>query len=157
PAFFFCTGGLVRVERWNIPEHESFTIPVAQHTALAAHSFRNQNAAHAWWPNHSSGMELHKLHVHQRCTGIVGERMAIACIFPAVAGNFVSPPNSSCCQHNCFGAKRVKSTALAIISKCTSDAIAVLQQRDYCVFHENVESEMNSMILKRAYHLQSCA
>src|SRR5205807_9573954 len=64
--------------RRNIFEHESLAIPITQHPSLAAHPFRDQNAAHAWWPNHSRRMELHKFHVHQRRTGMVGERMAIA-------------------------------------------------------------------------------
>ena len=78
PAFFFRIGGLAGVQRRNIFEHESLAIPITHHSSLAAHSFRDQNAAYASWPNHSRRMELDKFHVHQRRTGMVGERMAIA-------------------------------------------------------------------------------
>ena len=33
-------------------------IPITQHSSLAAHSFRDQNAAHAGWPNHSRGNDV---------------------------------------------------------------------------------------------------
>ena len=51
----------------------------------------------------------------------------------------------------------MKSAALAIVSKRARDATAILQQRDDCVFHEDVETEMDSMVLKSADHLQSGA
>src|ERR1700755_1171577 len=86
---------------------------------------------------------------------MVGERMAIARIFPAVAGDFVSPSNSSRRQHYGFGAEQVKSAALAVVSKRACDAAAVLQQRDDCVFHENAEPQMDSVVLKRADHFQA--
>src|SRR5580765_3686761 len=88
---------------------------------------------------------------------MVGERMAVARIFPTVAGDFVSPSNSSCRQHYGFGAEQVKSAALAVVSKRTCDAAALLQQRDDCVFHENVKSQMDSMVLKSADHFQAGA
>jgi hypothetical protein len=100
-------------------------------------------------------MELHKFHVHQRRTGMVGERMTISRIFPTVAGNLVRPSNSSRRQYHSLGAEHVKSTTLAIISKRARDAPTVLQKRDDCVFHENVETKMNSMVLKSADHLQA--
>ena len=69
--------------------------PFFEDAALAAHSFGDQNAAHAWRPNHSRRMELHKFHVHQRRTGMVGERMAVARILPTVAGDLERPADAS--------------------------------------------------------------
>jgi hypothetical protein len=80
--------------------------------------------------------------------------MAIARIFPTIACDFVSPSNSSRREHHCFSAEQVKSAALAIVSKRARDAIAVLEQCDNGVFHENVETEMDSMVLKGTDHLQ---
>src|SRR6202041_2753315 len=74
-----------------------------------------------------------------------------------IARDFVSPSNSSRRQHHGFGTEQVKPAALAIVSKCACDATAVRQQRDDCVFHENVETEMDSMVLKGADHLESRA
>src|SRR5579864_2441598 len=102
-------------------------------------------------------MELHKFHVQQSRTGMVGERVAIARIFPTVAGDFECPSNSSCRQHHSLGTEQVKSAALAVVPKRARDTTAVLQQRDDCMFHENVETEMDSVVLKSANHLQACA
>src|SRR5450432_425118 len=51
----------------------------------------------------------------------------------------------------------MESTALAIVSKCTGDAITIFQQRDHGVFHENIQAQMDSMVLKGADHLQAGA
>src|SRR6202021_795237 len=118
---------------------------------------RGPGAAHAGRPNHSRRMELDEFHVHQRCSGTVCERVAITGIFPTVARDFVSPSNSSRRQHHGFSAKQVKSATLPIVSKRARDTIAILQQGDDCVFHENVETEMDAMVLKSANHLQSGA
>ena len=69
--------------------------------------------------------------------------------------NWSSPSNSAGRQHYGFSAEEVKSTALAIVSKCPGNATAVLQQGDDCVFHEHVEAQMDSMVLKSANHLQA--
>ena len=155
PAFFFGIGGLVYIKRRNVLEHETLTVSIPQYTSFATHSFRDQNAAHAGRPDHSRRMELHKFHIHQRRARIVCESVAISGIFPAVAGDFVSPSNASRRQHDGFGAKQVKSPALAIVAKCSRDAIAILQQCDDRVFHEHVETEMYAVVLQRTDHLQS--
>jgi hypothetical protein len=95
PALFFRVGGLIDVERWNVLEHESFAVLVSKNSALAANSLGYQDAANAGRPNHSGRMELHELHVHQCGSGVIRERMAVTGIFPAVAGDLVSPANSS--------------------------------------------------------------
>src|SRR5262249_11779093 len=139
----------------DIFEHESLAIPITQHPTLAAHSFRDQNTANAGWPNHSGWVKLHKFHVHERRTGMVGERMAIARIFPTVAGDFVSPSNSSGREYYRLGAEQVKSAALPVISERTCDAAPVLQQLDDGMFHENVEPQMDSMILESTDHFEA--
>src|ERR1700755_779415 len=131
-------GGFVCIERRNIFEHEPLTVSVAKYSSLTAHSFRDQNAAHAWRPDHSGWMELHEFHIHQCRTRVVGERMTVACIFPAVTGDLVSPSNSPSGQNNRLGAEEVKSPALAVVSKSTRNALTILQQPYDCVFHENI-------------------
>src|SRR5215472_14708107 len=100
-------------------------------------------------------MKLHELHVHQRGSGVVGERMTVAGVLPAVAGNFVSSADSTGGKHHCFRAEYVKPPALAIVAKRACDAIAVLKQVEDGMLHENIEAQMDSMILQRANHLQA--
>src|SRR6266496_4591491 len=83
--------------------------------------------------------------------------MAVAGIFPAVAGDLESPSNSSSREDHSFGAEQVKPSAFAVVAKGTSDAIAILQQCDDRMFHENVQTEMNAMVLQGADHLQARA
>ncbi len=126
PTFFLGIGRLVYIKRRNVLEHEALVVSVAQHPSFAPYAFRDQNAAHAGRPDHSGGMELHKFHVHQRRAGMVCESVAISGVLPAVAGDLVSPANTSRRQHDGFGTKQVKSPALAIVAKCSGDAIAIL-------------------------------
>ena len=157
PAFFFVVGGLIRVERRNIVEHEAAPFLVPQHASLASNPFRDQNAADAGRPDHSRRMELHEFHVHQCRARVVGERVAVAGVFPTVAGDFVGPADAARRQHHGFGAEQVKSSALAVIPKCADHAVAILQQRHDRVFHEDVDAEMNPVVLQRADHLQAGA
>ena len=87
PAFLFVVGGLGFVEIRNIVEHEALAFAVAQHAAFAAHAFGDQNAAHADGPDHAGGMELDELHVHQFGAGAIGQGVAVAGVFPTVAGD----------------------------------------------------------------------
>src|SRR4029077_2057064 len=93
----------------------------------------------------------------QSSARVVSERMAVTRVFPAVAGDFVSPSNTSGCQNHRLGAEQVESSTLAVVSKRARDAIAVFEQPDDGVFHENVQAEMDPVILQRADHLEACA
>ena len=64
--------------------HESLAVFVAQYAAFAAHCFSHQDSLNARRPNHTRGMKLHKLHIHQLSTRIVSQRHAIAGVFPRV-------------------------------------------------------------------------
>jgi hypothetical protein len=92
-------------------------------------------------------MELHKFHVHQRRTGMVGERMAVARILPTVAGDLVSPSIPPSPAPRPWRGRRGIGRARDH-TQTPRDATAILQQRDYRVFHEHVEPQMDSMVLK---------
>src|SRR5690349_8095589 len=83
--------------------------------------------------------------------------MAIASVFPAVAGDLESPANSSGREYDGFRPEQVKSPAFAVVAKRAADAAAVLQESDHRVLHEDVQAEMNSMVLERANHFQAGA
>ena len=107
PAFFLVVGGLVLVVRRDVVEHEALALVVAQHAAFAAHAFGHQNAAHAGRPDHAGGMELHELHVHQRGAGVIGQRVAVAGVFPTVAGDLVGAADAAGGQHDGLGVKQL--------------------------------------------------
>src|SRR5262245_1315303 len=64
PAFFFVVRRLMPISFRNIIKHETPALTVSQNAALSAHAFRDQDTRNARRPNHSSGMELHELHIH---------------------------------------------------------------------------------------------
>jgi hypothetical protein len=83
--------------------------------------------------------------------------MAVPRVLPTIAGNFVGSTDAARRQYHGFGTKQMKPPAVAIISKRTRDAISIFQQRDDRMFHENIQAQVYSMVLKCADHLQSGA
>src|SRR5450432_2670100 len=100
-------------------------------------------------------MKLHELHVHQRRAGVVGERVAVASIFPTVAGDFESAADAAGGQHNRFGAEQLVSPALAFIAESASYAVATFEQRDDGTLHMDIHALMDAVILQGADHLES--
>ena len=74
-----------------------------QDAAFAAHAFGDEDAAHARRPDHAGRMELDELHVHQLGAGVVGERVAVAGVFPAVARDLVGAADAAGRQHDRLG------------------------------------------------------
>src|SRR6185437_11833133 len=152
PTFLLIVGGLVAIERRNVVEHETPTFFIAQDPTFATHAFGHENAANARRPDHAGGMELHKLHVHQRGPGMIGERLAIPRVLPAIASDFVRAADSAGGEHNGFRAEDFEPATLALITERANHAIAILQQREHGGFHVEVDALMNSVILQRADH-----
>src|SRR6185436_623276 len=84
---FLVVGRLCLVVGGDVVEHEAAAFAVAQHAAFAAHTFGDEDAAHARRPHHAGGVELHELHVLQVGARLVGEGVAVAGVLPAVAGD----------------------------------------------------------------------
>ena len=103
PAFVFVVGGLLLVELGDVVEHEAAAFAVAQDAAFAAHAFGHQDAAHADRPDHAGGMKLHELHVQQLGAGAVGQRVAVAGVFPTVAGDLVGAADAAGGHHHGLG------------------------------------------------------
>src|SRR6266850_3157039 len=80
--------------------------------------------------------------------------MSIAGVLPAVACDFVGAANAASREHDCFGAKDLEATTLALVTKRANDAIAIFQQRKNRVFHVNLDALMHAVILQCANHFQ---
>ena len=70
------------------------------------------------------GMELHELHVLQRGAGVVGQRVAVAGVLPAVAGDRVRPADPAGREHDRLGAEEPEPPALAVVAERARDAPA---------------------------------
>ena len=66
PALFRVVRSLAAVVLRNVAEHEALALFVDEDSALAAHPFGDEDAAHAGRPDHPGGVELDELHVLQR-------------------------------------------------------------------------------------------
>ena len=100
PAFLVVVGRLRSVVLRNVVEHEAAALLVLEDAAFAAHAFGHQDAPHAGRPDHAGRMELDELHVHQLGAGVVGQRVPVAGVFPAVARDAVRAPDAARRQHD---------------------------------------------------------
>ena len=155
PAFLLVVGGLGLVEIGNVLEEKPPAFLVEQHATFAAHRLGDQDALHAGRPDHPGRVELHELHVHQLGARVICERVTVAGIFPAIAGDPISLSDSPGGEHEGARLEEVEQTLLAVISEGGGDAVAVLDQGRYRAFHVHVDPLVDPVILQRADHLQA--
>ena len=74
----------------------------SKNAAFAAHAFGDENPHDAGRPDHAGRMELHELHVDQFRAGMIGQRLAVAGVFPGIAGDFVGSADAAGRQHDRF-------------------------------------------------------
>ncbi len=103
---------------------------------------------HAGRPDHAGRMELHELHIEQRRARVIRERMAVAGVFPTVAGDLKRAADSAGRQHHRLGVKQLEASALAIVSERAHAAVAILQQREDGGLHVEVDALMDAVILQ---------
>ena len=113
----------------DVVEHEAAPFLVQEDAAFAAHAFGDEDALHARRPDHAGRMELDELHVHQLGAGVVGERVAVAGAFPAVAGDLVGAPDAAGREHDRLGVEHLEAAALALVADDAGDAPVVVEQR----------------------------
>src|SRR5207237_7933767 len=89
PALLGVLGGLVAVRLGDVAVHELLALAVEQDAPFAANAFGDEDAHDAGRPDHAGRVELDELHVLQLGAGVVGEGVAVAGVFPAVAGDLV--------------------------------------------------------------------
>ena len=97
PAFFFVVGCLMPISFRNIIKHKTPALTVPQDAAFSAHAFGDQDTRNARRPNHSSGMELHELHIHEVRARVVCQSVTITGILPTITCDLVGASNSACC------------------------------------------------------------
>ena len=155
PAFFFGICGLRFVKVRNVIEHEALAFAVAKHTAFPAHALCDQNAAHAHGPNHAGGVELYKLHVKQFGPCAIRQGMAIARVFPAVAGYLEGAPDAARGQHHGLGRPEHEGALFAVITERAGHAPVIHHEAEHGAFHVHVHAAVNAVILQRADHFQT--
>ena len=90
--------------------------------------------------------------------GVIGERVAVAGVLPAVARDLVGAADAAGREHDRLRAEDLEAAALAVVAERAGDAVAVLEQR-----RATVNSMWTSMplvdavVLQRADHLEAGA
>ena len=100
-------------------------------------------------------MELHILHVDQRCARMICERVSITGAIPTVTRDLVSSAYPTSREHDCFGAENLKVSALAIVAECSNYARTIFQQRDDANLHVNIDSLMYPVVLQCSDHFEA--
>jgi hypothetical protein len=102
-------------------------------------------------------MELDELHVHQVGAGVIRHRLAVAGVFPTVAGDLVGASDAAGRDHHRFGAKQMEQAALPIVGEGSRNPGAILDQADDGELHEDVDALVDAVVLQGANHLQAGA
>ena len=90
--------------------HERLALGVAQHTALGARSFGQEDAG----MRQPSGVELHELHILKLQTGVQGQCHAVAGQIPRVRRGVEQPARASRGQHDVPGVHGVHGAGMRI-------------------------------------------
>ena len=88
---------------------------------------------------------------------MIRERVAVAGVFPTVAGDLKRAPDAARRQHHRLGVKQFEAPALAIVGERAHAAVAILEQREDGGFHVEIDALMNAVILQRADHFETGA
>src|SRR5207244_833428 len=99
----------------------------------------------------------HELHVDQLSTGEVGERMAVAGVLPAIAGDLVSLADAAGGQDDGLGTEDDEASLLAVIPDGAGDAVAVFQEAQDRALHVDGDALMDAVVLEGANHFQAGA
>ena len=87
----------------------------------------------------------------------IGERVAVAGAFPAVAGDLVRAPDAARREHDRRGVEHLEASALALVADDADRAAVRVEQPDDGELHVDVDAAMNAVILQRANHLEAGA
>src|SRR5208282_2370741 len=141
PTFLRIVGGLRLIGFRNVSEHEPLAIPVEQDPPIAAHTFGDKNTLDARRPDHAGRVKLHELHVNQFRAAMVRQRLAVARVFPGVAGDSIGATNPAGGKHNGFRPENLESSTLTLVAERANNTVAaLLEQGDDRVFHVNFDA-----------------
>ena len=102
-------------------------------------------------------MKLQELHVDQVRARRVGERVPVAGVLPAVAGDAVRPADAPRGEDHGARPEQPEPPPLPLVRQRAGDALAVFQQADDRALHVDVDPLVHAVILERADHLQAGA
>src|SRR5580692_3326477 len=151
----FRARGLVRVELGDVPEHDPLSVLVAERSTLAANAFRDERTADARGPDHSRGVKLHELHVHQLGASEVSKRLPVARALPGIRVDAKAAADAARCEHDGFGSKNDEAPGIAPIAEGSARALAIGEQPRDRALHVHLHPAVDAMLLERPDHLEA--
>ena len=101
-------------------------------------------------------MELDELHVLERRACLVGKGLAVAGVFPAVAGDREGPTDPSGGQHDRLGPEQPEPAPLAVVRPARPRCAAALgEDAKDGALHVHVDALVDAVVLEGADHLQA--
>ena len=105
----------------DVVEHEPPAVLVAEDSAFAADAFGHEDALHAQRPHHARRMELDELHVHQVRARLERERVTVAGVLPAVAGDLERAADAAGREHDRARVEDPEPALLAVVGERARD------------------------------------
>src|SRR4029450_6285060 len=119
PALFRIVRRLVAVVVGDVVEHEAPALAVAGDPAFTAAALGDENPLDARRPDHPGGMKLDELHVDEIGAGVIGEGVAVARAFPAVAGDAIGAADAAGGEDHRPGAEHLEAAPFALVADGT--------------------------------------
>src|ERR671927_1440052 len=88
---------------------------------------------------------------------MIRQRVSVTGAIPTVAGDFVRFAYSTSGEHDCFRAKNLKLSALAVVPECSNHSRSIFEQSDDANFHVHIDSAMDPMVLQCPDHFEAGA
>ncbi len=155
-GFFFGLGIVPLEHLGDVVEHEPLAFTVSQHASFAADPFGDQCPLDAGRPDHPGGVELNEFAIDQFGTGPQCQCVSVGGVFPAIGRDVPAASDAAGGQHDRFAAKDDKPTTFSPVPHGSGNvSVVVGKNMADGGFHEDVDTGVNSLVLKRADHFQA--
>lgn len=114
-----------------VARHEALTLDVGELPTFASHCLGDEGCGRLLGREHSRGVELHQLHVHEPAAGLEGKGHALAVVLVAPRG--AAPPEASMAagaQHHGVGHEGVRSPLARSKAMAPKQAPSCTSRRD---------------------------
>src|SRR5260221_4925659 len=102
-------------------------------------------------------MNLDEFHFNEFCAGMVGEQNTASCAVQVVHGYSVVPSNPAGRNDDGLRHEYFEKSFFPVVAKSANHLFSIFQQADNGVFLINIDTLMDSVILKRSDHFQTGA
>jgi len=100
-------------------------------------------------------VELDELHVDQLRSGVVGQRVSVPGILPAVAGNAEGSPDASGGHDHSLGLEYAEAPSLAIVGEGSDHPPVTFEERRHRLLHVEVDALVDAVILQRTNQFET--